>query len=251
MFSRNLRRAGALALSVGSVAGVSGAEIEPLGNPVPGYTPSTVVTQLDNPRVLGSQFLPGDEFSWRTGTAVSHQKSRFDQEVSCAFGDRLCIAETTLGPRTVLEGKLQNGTFDFESFGAKIGYRVAVIEFLKTDSDRNISVVETNTAVLDIETIVVPVHVMIEIPRDVPGPSGSGYYMERFASALEYRSLFDRNFVDETTVSEVSHPGEVFGGVEFQWIQDPSNTMVTLGGLTEFRPDDIWSQCGIQFRLQG
>lgn len=234
-------------------------EIEPLGRSVsdPAYVPPPHVTQRDNPRMVGNVAMVGVEFTERTTTAVFHSQHSLALDVACSSADPACMPATSLpgegaalGVRNVTAGKVQLGTHEFEAFGAKLGYDLATLTIAKTDEEYNKSAEDFALARLDRETMLVPVHVLVEVPRDDVDELGTPL-METYANADYYRALFDGDFLDTTSPFRSSIPGVPFGGYQYQYVGDPSKTTVRLGFLDEMSPDAIWDQCGIQFRLTG
>src|SRR5690606_8743109 len=95
----------------------------------------------------------------------------------------------------------------------------------------------------------VPVHALVEVPRDLVYEDT--LLMEMWANPHFFRALIDDDFSMPETAVNTSAPGQGLDVNTINVFNDPATDIITFNGAKFARPDEIWSQCGIQFRLTG
>ena len=175
---------------------------------------------------------------------------------SCAADDRYCVPVT--GPIAgewpanvwpAKEGFVQGGEYLAEAFGIKIGHNSATLIFEKQNEIYHRSEVDSIEVRLDPETIMVPVHALVEVPRDLVYEGT--LLMEMWANPHFFRALIDDDYSMPETATNTSAPGQGLDVNTVNVFNDPATDIITFNGARFARPDEIWSQCGIQFRLTG
>lgn len=219
------------------------------------------ISQLDNPWFSHEVILTDREFAERTGqTHMTYGRLQLFFGIDCAANDPLCVSDRMHSARSTSSERITDGTFTFFGFGPKLGHQWADLFFEKTQENCEVVEFERFKARVDREIIIVPVHVAVEIPEGHAS-------LEQFGEPGAWRqflALFDDDFSDPERTVTSSPPGGCVSTHVTQLLQDPTRWvpkevhrmypihdvgLVSLSGREVARPDDIFVQCGVQFRL--
>jgi hypothetical protein len=201
----------------------------------------TILVDVDNPRIWDGALVVGTE---RTGEGVFFQA--FDHLTSVSGGDGGASMNAELTRVPTVPGSFGMGPdaarLDLVTPGARIGHAPVTLDVRDVQSDQSALPPSASLRVaLNPDVLLVPVQVFTIVSDANPGASES----LTPAAAL---ALFDR-VPDESKQRLTDGNGRV------------SSISVTLGSLVldgdarpavlgrHTLPDDIWAQCGIQFRL--
>jgi len=200
--------------------------------------------------------LTESESAERDDTGWKYYKFLVEGVQSCSPGDTLCVPQDTNFVWPAANG-LWDGpaSIAVEQTGVALGPLPTTLEYTKHDYDMNALPVAAGAASLAPEVIVVPVNVFVAVPDEDLDPIGHAVASNVIEPAF-YRALFD----DQWEVSGVrgSAPGgktELYtGGFNLKTSLHHTSTAahlrrVTWIGRDHVNPDDVFAQCGVQFRL--
>ncbi|HOA04177.1 MAG TPA: hypothetical protein PKI27_17865 [Dermatophilaceae bacterium] len=127
----------------------------------------------------------------------------------------------------------------------------------KAAQDGTISTAGALQVRLDPETIIVPVNVVVVEPTADINQNFRSFMQQNWEDVTYYKTLFDD--VWSPDLVRISQPGGILTAIEGDWFArthrsplDPTgnfNLVDPPRGYDFIRPDDVFVQCGIQFRL--
>jgi hypothetical protein len=215
------------------------------------------VSQYDNPAATGSVQLEAPEAAWIDTPSISsrisygaYHKMELESEcdeISDGVPDPYCFAERSYRIGFLQEAPLYT---EFEAHGLYLGHTLQSFSFVKSDRWQEESVPWSIEARVDKETIIVPVNVIVEIPRTLDGD-------EHLIAELDY-PYFMALFDDASPVEVAISLGATGQGTATELIGYGAKYFLSRGEFDDIRmgsgtswaqPDRVFSQCGIQFRL--
>lgn len=223
------------------------------------------VTPMDNPILRGAIPLGPSEYALRE--ADDHWGySRFELQTfaDCPPTDPFCVATFVRGDEGVLNawpiqvGYWQPGTIvPVEVHGFRLGADAAQLRIDKAARDGTITTAGAVQVRLDPETIIVPVNVVVVEPTADISEYLRSYMQRKWEDVTYYKTLFDDVWSPDLT--RITEPGGLLNAIEGDWFArthrsslDPSGEFNLVDPPRNYdfvRPDDVFVQCGIQFRL--
>jgi hypothetical protein len=248
--------------------------------------PTVLLSELDNPKIVG-EFELAEAFEgpmlMLKETAFAWENFRFNlhSNMTCSPTDLFCVPDDSLtagGTKMPVTPVLPVGVqppftligpgtqLPYEIRGTSIGHEPANVLLRHTVAEGPIVTAISQKVALDPNTFLVPMNVIVVIPSASFGIPRQR--MQPFAREDIFRALFD----DVHTYEHLQAPGGVFEA-HWNWLvharqvtKAPATAQHSMVYEMQYdspsgewspyrftdlgiRPDDVFAQCGIQFRM--
>lgn len=239
-------------LVIGLLSGCKGCDQERVIGAKPNREacPTCVRASRDNPVMQGIMTLqtaahendPNREIAVRTSIGFAYQNFRMDSHVSGddakgAVGEVLAPMPSTLGV-TEADARSPTRALGWELHGTELGYAISTINTVRRNRMGTSNVLAKGDPIkvdLDPTVMLVPLQVVRVLPAD--GNAPFAWNLAKFTRAT-YKKYFDDR--PDLATFRKSEPGAP--NVLSQHTVDPT-------ALPWLVADEIWAQCGIQFRM--
>jgi hypothetical protein len=259
-------------MMVGLAASSAGAQgVNALVEPGTQNAAGVFVSPLDNPIFRGSYVLDesADETAVRglisgsnTNEGWQFANHELRMTVGCSADDPLCVGMNTRSGRGALNvwplfsGVFDGGAVQFEVRGLRLGSKNATVGLQKMGQKGSVSTLTSITAVLDPSTLVVPINVVIVQPAAKISQQLHDSMAPYLDSSL-YEAMFDDLWTP--TITRSTYPDGTLNTVNGVWTERTTQLTSLFpeakldapspAPIAVVRPDLIFAQCGVQFRL--
>lgn len=214
-----------------------------------------LVLARDEQAYRGTDSTVGDYFNWYYFELhLKHTCSTTGTSCIPISGNRSVSGDGTMHLWPSVAGEwFGEQIVPIEHHGIRLGAETSTVEVTKYRDGSETPVTSAPVEVrLDPSVIVVPVNVIHVIPAAAID-AASNAKAEEYADPAIYRALFDDGWsMNLETASSPSHHPEYLAGAWYNRSKD--NTALTQRRLDYpyevVLPDDVFAQCGVQFRLQ-
>ena len=223
-----------------------------------------LISPLDNPVISGSVLITSGQQGARSAED-DWGFNNFELQLlnTCDPTDPFCVAapdrsvEPALNVWPSLPGTFNSGmTMPVQVHGSRIGLKPTTFQLNEFLPSGTLQPIATASVALDPATIVVPINLVVVIPA-ASVSSDLNSSMQTWADLGYYKALFDDDWTPNLQRESNEGQIEFIGG---NWTQRtiPFTNPGSKAQLnapspnisdTIVRPDDVFVQCGIQFRL--